>query len=167
MAGASNQTNRPSASVWASQSKSPLRKPFVAATAAPAIARPCESTTRPRSGLRGASVMTCGGISAATVIRRMAEAKPSACTVRITVGQFEAMKWPVWNRPWSSVFRGWNDPLSFDPVTTTVAPATGRPVGLSTVPATDAPRFIICTCDSARASSAHVRDGRSRNSRDA
>ena len=64
----------------------------------------------------------------------------------------------MWNRPCSSVLSRTGGPEPCRPDTTTVAPATGRPVGLSTVPETAAPAFITWTLDSLRASSAVIRD---------
>ncbi len=102
--------------------------------------------------------MTWGGVPGVAVIRRMAEAKPSAWTVSVTSGRSGATKRPVWNRPCSSVLSRTDDPEPCRPENTTAAPATGRPVGLITVPVTAAPAFITWTLDSLRASSAVIRD---------
>ena len=123
-------------------------------TSASAIGRPCESTTRPRNGLRGKSRTSCGGISGVLTSRRIAEAKPSACTVSVSSSQLGSMNRPVRNPPLSSVRRRWELPTLLRFCTTIVAAATGRPVGLETVPETDRPVFITPAFARARRPSA-------------
>ena len=130
-------------------------------------AAPANRPRGPRSGLRGDSVMTCGGIPGVDGdpphgrgeavglhgqrhfrpfrVHEVAGAK-SALLVGLEHGQ---------------TTRG-----RADPDTTTVAPATGRPVGLSTVPAIAAPAFMTWTLDRLRASVGRRSAIQPRNSRD-
>ena len=87
---------------------------------------------------------------------RTADAKPRAWTVSIVSDRFGSRKRPVWKRPFSSVLTHVRIPSLGCCSTTTVASATGRPSGLSTVPASETPGSITCTLVSARASAAEM-----------
>ena len=156
LVGASYQTNRPSDSVSASQSSAPLKRAWLGQTAAPATGRPWASTTRPSIGRRRVSRTTCAGVSGLTTISRSAVASPGAMTVMTGVARSGSRQRPDWNWPFLSVVSRRNILSHCGIVTTTVAPETGRPNGLKTVPETERPVFMTCSTENVRALSAVV-----------